>query len=215
MSDKRPDYFRESIERWQFFARYFRAILNIAADLHAGRRGHEAEWKLVLRGHSDPRLQDGPASAVILARRLLLSDVVNWWLEVAAVKESLEWNHSSPAIQFGTPGLFAHLVLQLAFYVGKSAGFAVCSACARTYIPSRPRVDDCRNYCQECKRAKVPQRDANRDCRRRKKTARLVESTNSLRNKGSVDSHSDFPSGPLTENRARLFQSPLCYEPNQ
>ena len=99
--------FRESTRHWRWYAVYFRAILNLAAELHIGRVGRDQDWKCILQGSSDLRLKDGPDVVKNQARRLLLVDVLNRWITIAGLQPSLEWIHSRPTLQFATPALFS------------------------------------------------------------------------------------------------------------
>ena len=176
----------EPIELWIELCRRARAALNIAADLRLGLHlaGSRDDWASL--GILDPSSAvwepwgpdvsdvvplegdaSGPRIGLPAQAQFWLNHSLQEWLDQAAVGPRINFGTSTP-IAFAGEGLFAELALQLVFAATRTSGFAVCTACSLTYIPSRkPAAPPRRHYCPDCREAKVPQRDAAADSRRR------------------------------------------------
>jgi hypothetical protein len=89
------------------------------------------------------------------------------WQNIAGV--NLRFDPMENQLGIKTRCLFAGLVWQVLAASCTSGGLSICSACGRTYRPTRLPVAGKRHYCTTCKKARVPQRDAVRDLRERRK----------------------------------------------
>jgi hypothetical protein len=101
--------------------------------------------------------------------RLLLSTVVNGWADIGGLTLRHKWAISgAPRIALAGHQLFGALAVQLLLAIGRTNGFAHCSACGKQYTPDRRPPPGRRHYCPECGRG-AAERDAARDYRRRRK----------------------------------------------
>ncbi|MBV9171992.1 MAG: hypothetical protein JOZ81_18110 [Chloroflexi bacterium] len=102
-------------------------------------------------------------------QRRTLGQVLNYWLELGAVKPRLGWWEDRPEIQLGGYGLIAALAVQVLFDCARTDGLVVCTSCGTPFLPTlrRPRRD--RNaYCSDCG-TKAAARDAAARYRRTQK----------------------------------------------
>src|SRR5205823_2048257 len=84
-------------------------------------------------------------------QRRMLSQVLNYWLEMGGVKPRLDWRVDKPEVQLGGYGLIGALAVQLLFDCSRTDGLVVCTSCGTPFLPAfrRPRRD--RNpYCSDC-----------------------------------------------------------------
>lgn len=164
--------FYDPVGVWRRFAALFRAMLNIAAQLHQGKPGRPEDWQIV----AGPPLS--LATAPLFQRRGLAVDrdklvvALNVLLSIGRVRPVVTWREGKWAIEF-TGGLrimsslFGALVYQLMLAVTQTEGCAMCSNCAQSYFPERRPNPYRRNYCPSCRDRGVPSRDAARDRRAR------------------------------------------------
>jgi hypothetical protein len=97
--------------------------------------------------------------------------VVDEWLQMAGVRARFLWlEPKRPQVFFGrNEGLLGEIALQLALASARSDAIAMCTSCARPFIPRR-RVGSGRNaYCSACG-LKAARRDALRRYRERQRT---------------------------------------------
>ena len=161
------DVFWEPVEIWFGMAGLFQRILNIASELHQGKKGKSRDWERV-----KPMLEAEKKS--LREQRYWLGTEVDFLLKLGGVELEFSWR-DHPAIVYSTGGLvnlFGYLALQLMLAISRTGGLVNCSNCAGTYIPSRRPNANLRNYCPGCGR-KAALRDAARDYRRRQREKRL------------------------------------------
>jgi hypothetical protein len=173
----------EPISAWRDYARFARALLNIAARLHQEEIGTDEDWRTLHFDESgflgidySAKRREGTTFPDLDREKSLIASGVNFWLESGAVQPRVSWNTSRPVVTFECPKpygkLFANLAIQLMMVVSQVASVAICSACGRSYMPKRrPKINQ-RRYCPSCTKEKVPQRDAAIDYRRRKSSIR-------------------------------------------
>lgn len=171
-------YGYESLWDWWMWARRADAILKIAANLQAGRRGRRQDWDIVAdwKGEGLPRpvRRDD-----IDAEWYLLCRYVNEWCEVSQVSLHISYQpHGIPAIRFGScwaPGrLFGTIGLQLMTRVSGAGSMAVCSSCSCLFTPSRIPKPLEASYCSGCRGKGVPVRMAKRRLAALKSKARAM-----------------------------------------
>ena len=163
----------EPLGRWRHFARQARAMLNLAASLHADQPGQPADWQVVVHHPTQPVPWWHRS---VEAEWILLSDVVGAWIQIGDVRPVMARGPTQGRhMEFGSsaagPRLFGTLACQLLFTITRVTGVAVCSACAAIYTPTRQPRPDQRCYCPSCRAGGVPQRDAQRDRQRRRRAA--------------------------------------------
>jgi hypothetical protein len=169
-----PDACWEPVGAWHVLARQARAMLNVAAALHAGKRARRGDWQIVVyrtwHGHDggDPCLDVLNQPRHAASAKAFLEDSVKRWLAYGAVQPVLAWSRKQhPTIEFEGHRLFGALAIQLLAAVSQT-GWAVCSGCGEVYDPGPRRPNpNRRNYCPDCRERKVSTRDAMRDYRRR------------------------------------------------
>jgi hypothetical protein len=129
--------------------------------------GHEVFWETYRRLAEAIGRHQMQGSLVF--QRQLLSEVLNYWLNLAGVRPRLEWTARNPAIELGGDGLIGALVVDLLFACSRSAGVVVCTACGTPFLPERRRARGDRNaYCADCG-LKAAARDAAARYRRTQK----------------------------------------------
>jgi hypothetical protein len=166
----------EPISAWRDYARFARALLNIAAKLHQGEIGKDEDWKTLhfdeagYLGWDHAERRKSKNFSDIDFEKSLVAGGVNYWLESGGVQPKVSWKASRPIITFECPKpygkLFANLAIQLMMAVSQVDAVAICSACGQSYMPKRRPKSNQRRYCQNCK--KIARRDASADYRRRK-----------------------------------------------
>jgi len=172
----------EPLRSWARVSRRARALLNIAARLHGGARGPVEDWHLLLGGdetieswssrRKQTELSDDHIRRYYGSRlneeRSRLSGQLNDWLELGNVRPVLTWAQQGPELRTWIHGLFGAIALQLVLAVARTEALAICSHCARSYLPKRKPVEGKRRYCDECRTNGIPMRDAMADRRARK-----------------------------------------------
>lgn len=166
----------EPISAWRSYAKFARALLNIAARLHQGEVGSDEDWRTL---HSDrcgflgwdyaTERRKAEVFPDLERERSLIAEGVNYWLVLGDVRPRISWSHSRPIIEFECSKpygkLFAVLAIQLMMAITQLDSLAICSACGQSYMPKRRPKSTQRRYCMDCK--SLAQRDASADYRRR------------------------------------------------
>lgn len=170
----------EPISAWRDYARFAKAILNIAAKLHEGEIGSDEDWDTLHFdeagflgwNYASERRKAKKFPDLDFERSLIATGVNDYWLGISGVQPRFAWETSRPIISFACPKpygkLFANLAIQLMMAVTQLDSLAICSACGESYKPKRRPKNNQRRYCPNCK--KVAQRDASAAYRRRKGT---------------------------------------------
>lgn len=165
------DLYGEPLEMWRRYSRQARAILKIAARLHQDRRGSDKDWDTVYE--SEPSDQRVDHMGEIGVDRMMLTFVINQWLELGNVRPRFRWFENKISVAYDCT-LFSIIAMQLMLVISRTKGIGVCSSCGEPFIPQkrRPKVDQ-RNYCRdpECGRTAAC-RDAKRDQRQRQRARR-------------------------------------------
>lgn len=106
-------------------------------------------------------------------QRFILSVVVDWLLELSAVRPRFLWLEDDPPILYlDTNGLFGALARDLSFAAAKVSGFRICAGCGEAFTRDRKPVAGKRSWCSEYKAAGKHIRQAKRDQRERERTGR-------------------------------------------
>lgn len=155
---------REPMAAYREYSRAARAVLNVAAQLHAGKVGSSEDVSLIA---AFCPIAPGLSPLEEAARqRLILSAVLGDWMR-DTVHPELDWGDSSPTIDLRPNGSFGAIVTTLAFAVARTDGLALCASCGQAFVPPRRPAAGRRSYCGECG-PRAARRDASRDYRRRK-----------------------------------------------
>jgi hypothetical protein len=127
------------------------AIHEIGIDLNMPRAVGPKHW--VTLG-IDPADVSTPAEA-----RHFLADEVRKFIEQAKLRPRFFWNFATDRWQIdldstGPSNVLALLVIHLMLRVADKGGFAVCSVCGRSYVPTRTPSAKRFNYCPDpdCRR---------------------------------------------------------------
>ncbi len=155
----RPIGHLEPIRIWRNESLRFRAILDLAAGLwdEPTSVGSPATWKIIGKGQP---------SDIETAHRTLVAQV-NFFLQLGQVRP---WAATTPPyIRIGGHDLFGALAVQLLLATSRSSGWAVCSACAGAYAPTRRPAAGRLNYCPSCRETGTANRIAARNYRLRKR----------------------------------------------
>ena len=180
MEEPHPDGFRtirwEPVECYRDHSAHYQTLLELCADLTAGGRGSDGQWRKVLRYASDDQLefvfleefgrlnpllfppidrdavlQKIRASAV---EKFAFGQFVSWEMQQDPVALGFEWPQRSaseprrPRIGF-TGRTLGVLSYQLAV-VMQGGLFSVCSNCQKSYAPKRKPQLGRDNYCEAC-----------------------------------------------------------------
>jgi hypothetical protein len=152
--------FLEPVTIWRGLAHQFRALLNIGAKLNQSTRPTRDDWMELDGTRYERGLVPKPweftgREGAYLARhelQILLRSLIDRF----KVRPRIWWNHQinqwqidldSAGPSSNLPGL---LTIQLMLTLADKDGFAVCSACHRSYIPKRRPNPERRNYCPNC-----------------------------------------------------------------
>lgn len=151
----------EPLAAWRKYSRMARTVLDLAVELDKGKLGAKDDWRIVNGDFWPPTtVEEG---------RSQLERVIAGWLAIGYATPYLDWSNPSPEIRLSVTGLFGAIGVQLLMALGRSEGFAVCSACGSLFMPSpKPRTGK-RRYCDTCRAIGAPARDASADYRRRRK----------------------------------------------
>jgi hypothetical protein len=169
----------DPIDRWRYFSRQGRSILNLAAALYKEGKGSSDDWKILLDEYEeDWGSTEGPGeSQSPKMARHFLAYVINDWLQLGGVRPAVFLTDvTGLRLELGGPNLFSFLGIQLALAVSRTDQMAICSNCGRPYLATgrRPAINR-RSYCLVCRDSGVPQRDAARDYRSRTKEGKKQE----------------------------------------
>jgi len=170
----------EPISAWRRYARFAKALLNIAAKLHEGKLGSDEDWRTLhfdragfLGWNHVEKRKEANFSDIDFEKSLVVDGVNTYWLGSGGVQPRIYWKASRPTITFECPKpygkLFANLAIQLMMAVSQLDSVAICSACGQSYEPKRRPKSNQRRYCPDCK--KVAWRAASAAYRRRKSMA--------------------------------------------
>lgn len=149
---------------WRILSRQFKAALDVAARLHWGEKGPQGAWQHLGGPPAPIGTDDG-----VETEKLYLGAFVENMLQMGDVRIGFSWADNVSEVDLVAPSMFSALAMQLALAVSRSDGLAICSNCARPFIPSRRPKPSQRRYCAICTRDKVPVRDASRAYRARKR----------------------------------------------
>jgi transposase-like protein len=180
-----PDTCWEPLDRWRHFARQTRAMLNIAAYVHAGKPGRPEDWQTVYEDAKTDAWQHvhqgGPfwERLTCEAARARLGLLLDERLALGHVRPQLTWSGKTHEIVLKGSGLFGALTAQLLMVISRTDGLLICSGCGQAYDPKprRPRAGT-RHYCQTCRHHSIPQRDAMVDLRKRREEATRLSRQN-------------------------------------
>jgi len=169
---------RESLTTWREHSALARAILNVAAALHAEEFGRLQDWRTLYPRVPEDRSHwthvfgfPNPQEALSLGwtrLRIRLSD----WLRTADVRPDLSiMTAKRPEFVLSGRGLYGAVGIQLLFAVCAAHGLAVCTYCGAPYARPRRAARTRRNYCKPCSDSGASLRDAKRDSDQRKREA--------------------------------------------
>lgn len=167
---------REPLAGWRHLAKYVKAIVAIATDVHQGGTGREEDWRTIdptgrIEEHIANRF--GPLERVPEARRKI-TIFVNQLLEMAGVVPFFEWGDDNRAgVSLGGVGVFGAIACQVMLVAGRIKGFSFCAGCGQSIGPRkrRPRKDQ-NSWCDTCREKGLPMRSARRQYNGRQRAKR-------------------------------------------
>ncbi len=158
--------YSEKISHWRNLAKMVRSALNIASVLQRSdtspeqppQLGSDADWRVL-----DPLIHDEVlADQDLPEAKAWLAYYVSNFLAWTGASVQLLWEEPTPQVQIAAWSSFAHIALQLMYFIPGGAQFATCHECRDLYLPKRkPRADQ-NNYCRVCRGKGVPDRDSKR-----------------------------------------------------
>jgi hypothetical protein len=194
-TDRKTEVIHERSDVWRYFARTMRALLHIAASIHAERKFDRADWDVIgncpfpvfsaierIKDETvlNPLLfqpEEGWSAMTFFIKegehrdRTAWANLLNGLLQLGRTRPYVVWDKRETVdrarMVFGGPRLLSYLALQLSLAALRLGTFATCSFCSRQYSPERAPKAGQRNYCTECRVAGVPTRMAQRDRRKR------------------------------------------------
>lgn len=162
----------EPIDSWRRWSEKFRAVLNVTANVYAGRHGKIGDWRLIFEdtgwwneehylgwgeeGEDESLIYDGYwVSEVTTPERMWLMDIVNNYLDMGRVGPRIllignNYEDIPTRVFFAgefSSSLFGVLAFQLMIAVSGTNVPAICSACGMTYFPKRRPKAGQSNYC--------------------------------------------------------------------
>jgi hypothetical protein len=150
----RPPH-REGVHLWRSYARHVKGLLYVAARLHApggSRPGRAEDWRLVGDpGRWEQALVGNGGFPVrgqtVEGDRQWLAVRVRMLLHATGASLWFTWDPKNklPTIAIDGIGALGGVARQLAFNIGKQAGFKICKYCGDPFPPKRKRVQ-----CQSC-----------------------------------------------------------------
>ncbi len=152
--------FRERTTPWRSFARQARAMLALAVDLHTGRSGKAAYWRILRR--SWPRLAWATlqSGSTVEQEWSALTLYVNDWLALGGVRPIMLMDAAgcSPKLRLQV-SLFGILAVQLFLAIARASTYAWCDGCGGLYEPAerRPKSGQ-RHFCPGCRGSSIPAR---------------------------------------------------------
>lgn len=158
-----PGPLSEPLERWRYWARYMRSLLNLAAALESGEAGDPEDWEHLA---PVPRPFSGGLSQgdIALARQALAAAATSL-LETAQLRLRMVPEDGRYAMRLGPPVLFSALFCALTLeVVRRTLGreLAVCSKCGRLFsarhAPTGRHRWCPREACQRAARAQASRR---------------------------------------------------------
>ena len=189
----KPNQGWEPLERWHFFAKRAREMVEAADNLRSGDPAWRRVWRGIvgvkgrlLRPQRPQRLSTLRKEAISPKRskeerharlRDALASSVSCWLEMGGVGVECYWTGAHPVIRIGSASLFGALAKQLLFRVCGIHNVApACSFCGRAYIPSRRPSPTRLNYCskEDCQKAAAAARARKSRARKAKKAGPLA-----------------------------------------
>jgi hypothetical protein len=180
-ADESGRFFMEPLDEWRRYSRAAHALIQIAAAIALGKPGPEEAWLIFFpQFNGSLQLTGSPekvAKPWLIDSRFHFQRLIDGWIKAGDVGPHFHWNKNTKQWQIdltgrGCPNLFGLLSIQLMLAVAQKDGFAICSACHKSYIPEKQPPANRRRYCQNCRKNGVSRRDAQRDCRRRKEEAK-------------------------------------------
>ena len=147
----------EPIDRWLYFSRQARAILQIAAALHREEPPSEEDWLTVYAGR--PELKGATRKLAESGSRdehqSHIEDAINKWLALGNVRPRFHWGRErAPSLRLGA-STFGVLAIQLMSAVIRARDIYTCSGCGSPYFREgrKPKPGQ-RNFCgaDDCKR---------------------------------------------------------------
>ena len=180
----------ESIEVWQSYSRLMRSLINVASYLHFDKPARAEDWETVFIERRDLLLIFNWSGLEFIdwkfgdefppmwrqtkeIQRIILERIINTLLSWQRVRPVFHWTKGIPSMSLDSEGLFGTLVTQLMFNVSRTDGWAVCTACGRSYVPNRRPPKGKRNYCPEKECQKAKSRATSRDDYQRRKKVRI------------------------------------------
>ena len=176
-------YQREPVSTWKFVARRFRAIRNLGASLNNGKPGLEQDWlDLAPVGYLTDFMKPWKVGMDVIHTELQAA--MRELIERYRVSTRFWWNKAVHQWQIdldagGNSNLPGLLLINTMLEVADKDGFAICSACHRSYLPRRRPDPTRRNYCERddcCRQAAW--RDSKRDQRLRHRETRAAKKRN-------------------------------------
>jgi hypothetical protein len=169
--DATTDQYCEPASDWRDLAAAFDSALTITMHLDNGLRITAEAWTPLQRFLSHHEQLPLPVRSASTKDRERLGSAVNAMLQSANVGPVLIWGSQQWLVEITarrTLGIYGGLVLRLAEMIVGANQFAVCSHCAKIFIPSRKPAEGRRSFCPKCQNNKIPLLYAKRDQLRRK-----------------------------------------------
>jgi hypothetical protein len=182
--DKR--IYSESLDIWRYYARFAKAMMNIAVRLHNNKIGLDEDWQILIhyehvgesfikeRNKALSNANKNEEEKLCKFERILIVDVVNTWLTLADLHPMMQWDDKNIKIVFKPSSsaygsLFANIALQFMMSIGQQTSLAVCTGCGSHYTPLRKPAIGRNCFCEQCRIDGVPAKYAMRASRRRQR----------------------------------------------
>ena len=145
----------ESVAAWRAWARHARALLGVAAMLHAGKEAAPGNLSLLTEPQPPFKaLFDGYPRVAREFQTAEPLEIVAWWtrawLYLARVWVSAGFSKSGLSLELGAQSsLLGYVALSLGTAVTRTPGLAFCAGCQKPFFPKR--LQSGRNsFCDKC-----------------------------------------------------------------
>ena len=198
----------EPLDAWLSFSREAKAIVQLSSELRGESKGDQKDWQVLDRWTGLHRVPSSIANG-----KLLLSSVINRWLEMCGVIPQFDWSNnsrlylSSPSKSPVYTGLPGALVVRLLMLMSQSQRTAFCAGCGKLIFLRQGQNLRLNSYCNSshCQKAKVAAAARGFYEREKQNPYRKKRKKEKLTNKQIATIHCQWPKWTQSNKPLMLF----------